>query len=250
MIALVVVAVLIFARLAGLLMTMPGFSSQLVPALARLAAAVPLTAVLYPVATNAIVPETVSGLVVAVLGEVLVGVAMGFAISVVFGTLTMGAEMISAQSGLQMAMLLDPMTMSSPSAVSVLATWLGTGVFFGADLHLACIAALAESLGASPPGSFGLVFQQATVLIPTMGAVLSTAVQLAGPITIFVFTVNLGLSLVGRMAPNLQLFFALGPTITVVAALGILAAALPAMLTAWYSFLPLGFAAMRTLSGG
>lgn len=250
MIGLVVVAVLIFARLAGLLMTMPGFSSQLVPALARLAAAVPLTAVLYPAAATGPVPESLSGLVVAVLGEVLVGVSMGFVISAVFGTLTMGAEMISAQSGLQMAMLLDPMTMSSPSAVSVLATWLGTGVFFGADLHLACIAALGESLQASPPGSFGLVFDQARVLIPTMGAVLSTAVQLAGPITIFVFTVNLGLSLVGRMAPNLHLFFALGPTITVVAALGILAAALPALLTAWYAFLPLGFDAMRTLSGG
>jgi flagellar biosynthesis protein FliR len=78
---------------------------------------------------------------------------------------------------------------------------------------------------------------------------LSTGIQLAGPLTAFVFCVNLGLSLLGRMAPGLQLFFAVGPTITVAASFALMAISLPAILDTWYHTLPRGFEVLATLIG-
>lgn len=247
MIATVITAMLVFARVGGLIMALPGLSTQSVPAMARLAAALPLTLVLFPAAAAARVPDTVSTLVAAVLAEAVLGLAMGFAASLAFGALTAGADMIGAQSGLQIATLLDPLTMSNTSAVAVLATWLGTAVFFGTDLHLVCIGLLGASLREAPPGALADVTSAGALLVPLAGSALYTGVQLAGPLTIFVFLVNVGLSLLGRMAPNMHLFFAVGPTITVVAALALLAAAMPSLLGAWMAFMPEGLSVLRAL---
>jgi flagellar biosynthetic protein FliR len=240
--------VLVFARVAGMLMTMPGFSVRAIPAMARMGLALPLTLLLLPAAEGAEIPVSLSHLFAGVASEAMFGVAMGFAISLVFGTLAAAAELISGQVGMQMAAMLDPLTLAQPGAVGGLATWLGIGVFFGSNLHLHCLTALGESFRALPPGAITHPLAFGTVLIPEAGQALAAGVTLAGPLTIFVFTVNLGLSILGRMAPNLQLFFAIGPSLTVVAGLGLLGLALPNLLSAWCALLPTGFDAMRALA--
>ena len=241
--------ILIFSRLAGLLMLVPGISSRAVPAYARLLVAVPLTFLLLPVVGRMPPPTELSTLFGQVASEALFGVAMGLSVSLVFGALSTAAEVLSAQSGLQIASMLDPVTMTQPGAVGVLVTWLGTGVFLGANLHLRCITALGASLQAIPPGQASSAFLAADLLVPLGGVALSTGIQLAGPLTAFVFCVNLGLSLLGRMAPGLQLFFAIGPTITVAASFALIAISLPLLLETWYDTLPRGFAVLATMLG-
>ncbi len=241
--------VLIFARLAGLLMLLPGLSSRAVPSYARLLVAVPLTLLLLPAAGPMQPPAGLASLFGQVAAEAVLGVAMGLSVSLVFGALSTAAEVISAQSGLQIASMIDPVTMTQPGAAGVLVTWLGTGVFFGANLHLRCIAALGASLQALPPGHASSAFLAGELLVPLGGVALSTGIQLAGPLTAFVFCVNLGLSLLGRMAPGLQLFFAIGPTITVAASFVLMAISLPAILDTWYDTLPRGFEVLATLLG-
>lgn len=250
MIPVVAGAVLVFARLAGLLMTLPGISARVVPGFARLMLAVPLTLLLLPNVHDTPVPAALSTLVGQIASEALLGVAMGFSVTLVFGALSTAAEVISAQSGLQIASMLDPLTMSQPGAAGVLVTWLGTGLFFGEDLHLRCIAALGASLHTLPPGHAAAAFRAGTLLVPLGGVAIDTGIQLAGPLIAFVFCVNLGMSLLGRMAPGLQLFFAVGPTLTVAASLALLGITLPALLDAWYYTLPQGFEVLAALVRG
>ena len=247
MIPTVATGVLIFARLAGLLMVLPGIASRAVPSFARLVLAVPLTMLLLPAASEMSVPGSLSILFAQIASEALLGVAMGFCVSLVFSSLSTAADVISAQSGLQIASMLDPLTMSQPGAAGVLVTWLGTGIFFGGNVHLHCILALGESFHALPPGKIVSALGAGSVLLPLGGVVLSTGIQLAGPIIAFVFCVNLGLSLLGRMAPGLQLFFSVGPALTVAASLALLAVTLPALLNSWYVSLPAGFDVLASL---
>lgn len=239
--------VLVFARLAGLLMLLPGISARVVPAYARLLLAVPLTFLLLPAAGSPPMPDGLADLFARVVAEAMLGIAMGLCVSLVYGALSTAAEVISAQSGLQIASMLDPLSMSSPGAAGVLVTWLGTGIFFGENLHLRCILALGDSLHAVPPGHAAAAFLAGDQLLPLGGVALSTGIQLAGPLTAFVFCVNLGLSVLGRMAPGLQLFFAVGPTITVVAAFALMAISLPAILQTWFNTLPAGFEVLARL---
>jgi flagellar biosynthetic protein FliR len=244
----VAAALLIFARLSGLLMALPALGSGFVPGIARLGAAVPLTVLLLPVAGAPPVPETLGVLLGSVASEFVLGIAMGFAVYVAFVALTGAADLLAMQGGMYLATMLDPLTMSSPGPVGVLATWLGTGVFLGLGMHLHALAALADSFQAVPPGAIVTATSSAAVLIPAAGDAISAGVTLAGPLTIFVFTVNLGLSILTRMAPNLQLFFAIGPSVTIVASLALLGVALPALLTTWARSLPVSLDAIAALA--
>lgn len=247
MIATVAGGVLLFTRIASLLMMLPGVSARVVPRLARMSIALPMTLLLLPAVGTPVVPSDVSVLFGQIAGEAVLGSAIGFSVSMVFSALSTAADIVSAQGGLQMAAMLDPLTLSQPGAAGVLITWLGTGVFFGQNLHLRCIEALGASIEAMPLGQAASAFTAGQVLLPLGGVALYTGIQLAGPLIALIFCVNLGLSILGRMAPGLQLFFAVGPTFTLAAAIALLAITLPALLGAWYGSLPIAFEAVRAL---
>jgi flagellar biosynthetic protein FliR len=248
-----VVGFLIFARLGGLLMTLPGISAAAVPPPARLAAALPLTFVLFPAAEGVVAPPTLGLLLGAVVVEALLGAAMGTVAALVYGSLTMAAEVIGLKMGLNIGGMLDPLSHAQQSSLGTLIGWLGTGIFCASNLHLRCIVALGDSLHALPPGAATHPARIGLVLIEVVNAVMVTALQLAGPIVVFVFIVNLAMLVLGRMAPNLQVFFAVGTSLTVVAGLGLLTAALPVLLGIYsrgLSAIPDGIAAVVRMAGG
>jgi flagellar biosynthetic protein FliR len=230
MLGQLVAAFLVFSRLGGLLMAMPGFTAGTLPSIARLGAALPLTLVLLPGAGQPAIPGSVPALAGAVIMEAGIGLAMGMCVSMVFGAFTMAAEIMGAKMGINLASLLDPMTGSTQGGLGVLASWLGVGVFFATDTHASCIVALGESLQAVPPGTFEHPLRAGAVLFEVATAVTASAVQLAGPVIAVVMVVNLAIMLLGRMAPNLQLFYAIGPGVTLVVGFVVLGAALPSLM--------------------
>ncbi len=244
-----ILAFLVFTRIGALLMSLPGIGAAFIPATARLGAAVPLTIILYPSVEGVTVPLTISELVLAVASEVVLGVAMGYSVQLVFSVLSTAFETIGLQAGLGMATLLDPITGSQPSVLGVFAIWLATGLFFGTDLHLVCIDAMARSLTTVPPAHTGDVIARAGVLIPLADATFRAGAQLAGPLVIFTFVVHLAQALLARMAPNMQLFWAIGPILSVGLGLVVLAATMPTLLGAWYAMMPRALHAIAVLSG-
>jgi flagellar biosynthesis protein FliR len=225
-----VVGFLVFSRMAAMLMALPVTGNQGVPRMVRMALALPLAAVLYPTATGASVPATVPALVVSSLGEVALGVAMGFAVALFTGAVAMASELISNKIGLTMAQMLDPMTGSHGSTLGALAQVLATGLFFGLDMHLGCVRALAASLVTVPPGLVLAPLAAGPILFDVAASVIALGAQLAGPMIFFTLVVNLSLMVLGRMAPGLQLFFSIGPIVTIGLGLLVLGLTLPVML--------------------
>jgi flagellar biosynthetic protein FliR len=237
-IGLVVLAMLVFTRIAGTMMMMPVLNAKAVPPWARLLLALPITFLVLPAAVSPEVPATVSGLVLAVMGEALLGLTIGFVVSVSYSALAIGAELISNHAGLEMASMLDPLTDSQPGALGGIATWLGTGVFLGTGMHERLLCAVADSLTLLPPGALVHPAGMAVAVLQATTTAFATGVRLAGPLAAFAFTTNLGLSLLGRMAPNLQIFYAIGPTLTVIGGIIVLISSLPVLLGTWLQGLP------------
>lgn len=221
---------LVFARVGGLLMALPVTGSGSVPAIARLAAALPLAAVLYPTVDGARAPSTIPELLVTGTLEVGVGVAMGFVVGLVTGALSMASEVIGMKIGLSLGGMLDPITGTQGNPLGALAQLLASGLFFGMDMHLACIRTLGESLITLPPGAVVAPLAGGEVLINVASSVLVLGVRLAGPVVAFALLVNLALMVVGRMAPGLQVFFSIGMSLTLMAGMVVLGAAMPAMI--------------------
>lgn len=234
----VIAAFLVFARIAALLMVMPVLSGAAVPPWVRLALAVPLTAVLLPAAGSYVGPVVLSSMVGALVREILLGLTMGFATQLVSSVLSTTFEAVATQAGMAIASQIDPMTASNSSTLATLGGWLATGAFFAGDVHLACIRAVARSYGGAPIGDAHVGPGAVEELIKLAEVSFETGFQLAGPLTVFIFAVHMGQALLGRMAPNVQLFWAIGPVMTIGFGLFVLAAALPSILTGWYGMMP------------
>lgn len=224
------VGFLVFSRIAALLMALPTTGARSVPAMARMAAALPLAAVLYPTVEGAKLPVTIPDLLMAGIAEVGLGVAVGFIVGMVTGALSLANELIGMKIGLSMGSMLDPITNTQGNPLGTLAQVLATGLFFGLDLHLACIKAIGESLVIAPPGLINQPLAAGSILLSVASSVMSLGVQLAGPVVAFVFLVNLALMILGRMAPGLQVFFSIGMSFTAVAGIVVLGASLPTMI--------------------
>jgi flagellar biosynthetic protein FliR len=221
---------LVFSRVAALLMALPATGMGNVPATVRMAAALPLAAVLYPTVAGAKLPSTIPELLVSGIAEVGLGVAMGFVVGMVIGALSMASEIIGMKLGLSMASMLDPMTGVHTNPLGLIAQTLATGLFFGLNLHLHCIRAMADSLHVVPPGMILAPLAAGGVLLQVATTVLELGVRLAGPVVAFAFLVNFSLLLLGRMAPGLQVFFSIGTSFTLIVGIVVLGAALPTMM--------------------
>ena len=250
MIPAVTLAFLVFTRVAALLMTLPLVGGGAVPALARMALALPLTVVMLPAAGSPSLDLSLSGVVGALIMEILLGAAMGFCAQLAFHVLAMAFEIIGAQAGLTIGAIIDPIAGQQNAVLATFATWIATAVFLGADVHLGCIRAVAQSFATAPPGHVAGLAAAGQGLVSLAEVCFEGAVQLAGPLTVFVFAVNLGQSLLGRMAPNIQLFWAIGPVLSVGIGLFVLAAVMPSLISTWFALMPQALAVMNALPAG
>ena len=237
----------VYARLSGLFFVMPGFTS--LPMIARQALALPLSVVLIPAMHDLSMPSTVPFLVVGILGELLIGLSMGFITAICVNALTVAGEIISTNLGLGMAALLDPMTHARSDVLSTLCSTFGVSLFLATDTHLRCLEILGKSLHSVPPGTILSPYVATPLVVEAAVTSIRVGAELAGPVVLFSLLTHLAISLLGRMAPNLNLFFSLGLSLNVISGLGVVLIALPATLLAFLPNLDLLLMKLHTLVG-
>ncbi len=224
-----ITAVLVVSRIGAVVMVMPVFNTLGVPKLYRLAVAVCVSVVVAPVVPQAEL-STLSALVLGMVSEILVGVVMGGTVGILFGALSMAAEFMGMQIGLRIAAVFDPLSISQAGLLSTLSRWLATLVFLGANLHLWVLDTVGESFLMVPPGSASDPLAASTLWAPTIGHAIHCGVRLAGPIMVLVFLVQAFLGVMVRLAPSMNVFFAVGLIVNVAAGLGLLHEAYPTLL--------------------
>jgi flagellar biosynthetic protein FliR len=161
------------------------------------------------------------------LQQMLIGLAAGFVLLLVFEAVVMSAELISFGMGLGFAQLADPLRGASTPVIGQFLTVMATLLFLALGGHLVLIEMLVASFTTLPIGGAGLGVDQMGVLLRFAGIVFSGGLQLALPIVIALLTVNLAMGVVSRSAPTLNLF-AVGFPVTLVAGLLLIRAGLPA----------------------
>ncbi|MFH1469859.1 MAG: flagellar biosynthetic protein FliR [Pseudomonadota bacterium] len=224
-----ITAFLVAARVAGAVMVMPVFATLGVPRMYRLAAALCLTVIIAPTAPQVGVP-TLSVLVLGMIGEVLVGVVMGGTVGVLFGALTLASDLMGMQIGLRIAAVFDPLSVEQTGLIASLARWLATLVFLGADMHLFLLEAIGDSFQLVPPGSASDPLAAGALWVPTLGYAIACGLRLAGPVMVLLFLVQAFLGVLVRLAPSMNVFFAVGLVVNVIAGLALLHETLPILL--------------------
>ena len=231
-----VTAFLVAGRIAGVIMTMPAIGIQGVPATAKIAAVVVLTGLIAPVAGGGPTPPTVTMLVLGMASETLIGVTMGGVVRLAFGTLHVATEAISTQIGHGAAAMFDPMTQSSSNPLGSLASFLAGLVFLGTDLHLVFLSELGRSFLVVGPGLATDPIAGGRVWADMVGWVIVCGIRMAAPILTMVFMINLFVSVITKLAPSMNIFFALGLVLTICAGLALFHVSLPQMLELHHDF--------------
>ena len=221
-------AALVFplVRILAMISSSPVLGNKQVPARVKIGLSVLLAIIIAPTIAN--IPQVPLGSpqgLLIIIQQIIIGVAMGFTMRLIFTAVEMAGEFAGLQMGLGFASFYDPV---NASFTPVIAQWLGiiaTLAFLALNGHLYLISALAESFQTLPIGS----------MMPTSsflgvaewgGSIFAYALQITLPILAALLITNLALGILTRAAPQLNLF-AVGFPITLAIGFFVLALSMP-----------------------
>lgn len=191
---------------------------------------------------------TVSGLAM-VAGEVIAGLALGFALQIGYAAAFIAGETIANAMGLGFSSMVDPLTGSSTAVVGQFLSLVATFLLLVMDGHLMLIRFVIDSYVALPPGG-GLMPAGAFESIAAFGsAMFSAGATIALPVTFTLILVQLVMAMLARTAPSLNLF-AVGMPAALLAGLVLLAIGAPVMGEAIEDALRASLGLAQMLAGG
>ena len=196
-----------FVRISAFVMTMPVIGGSFVPKQVRLLLAGALTLVVSPILPYRPDVEFLSlAGVIVTLQEVIIGIAMGFAVQMVFDAIALGGQVIAMSMGLGFAVFLDRERGVNIPVLGQLFLMLGMLVFLSLDGHLALIRMLVDSFSLLPIDTGGMSRVAISNLLTWSSQVFVVAMKIALPAVTALLIVNLSFGVTSRAAPTLNLF--------------------------------------------
>ena len=194
--------VLLAARVGGLVLVAPVFSTKAVPVMVKTGIIVLLTALLQPMAlaqvtvVPRITPETF-------IGESLVGFGLGLGAALLVGAASVAGDLMGLQIGLSGAAILDPTNNSSENVLGVFTNLFAMTLLLAVDAHLVMIDAVARSVHMIPVGS-GLHAEGLRAMVRAASVLFALGLQFAAPVVAAVLVANTALAILSRAAPQLN----------------------------------------------
>jgi len=216
------------SRILALIASAPILGNPSIPVKVKLGLAVMITILVLPLVEKSlpqIDPTSGIGLVI-LLQQVLIGVAIGFVMRVVFVAVEMAGELIGLQMGLGFAVFFDP---QNSGQIDIIGRFLGviaSLAFLAMDGHLMMIALISQSFSTVPIGSAVITDVTFTTLANWGGEIFKSGLQLSLPVLTALLITNLALGILTRVAPQLNIF-AVGFPLTLAIGLFVLGLSMP-----------------------
>jgi len=168
-----------------------------------------------------------TGVGLAILGEIGIGLAIGWAIRVAMGALALAGHLVGQEMGLNMASLVDPVTGRQTPAVASAFEMMGIALFFAFGLHREMFRLLVGSYRAMPAGQVRPdAIPWATWASDGMAHFFEMGVRIVAPVFVVLLMVTLSFGLLMRAVPSLNIFD-VGFVLRITIAFGLLAVLLP-----------------------
>ncbi|MBI5399463.1 flagellar biosynthetic protein FliR [Candidatus Saganbacteria bacterium] len=203
------VFLLIIARIAGIFLQAPIFTSRSFPVLGKVTLAIWITLLLwFVVPIYRPLPAALPLLMLALVFEVALGFVIGFMVNFIFLALQAAGEIMDMQMGLSVATALDPIFGSVISIIGRLAFYIALIFFLAVNGHHLILSALHQSFTIIPVGKFANFTSPhlAMQMISLGTALWRSAIQLAGPIILMIFLIDFSFGIISRVAPQVNVF--------------------------------------------
>lgn len=225
--AVITTATLVFIRYGAMLSIMPVISARGVPKHVPVLGALLLTLLVAPTVNLAEVPTSFGQVLLAIAGELGLGLIVGGAVRIVFATVAMYADIVAMQVGLGAFRMLNPILETNEGPLGTLSTLLAVATFLATGQHLRLFEALALSMQTIPPGTVAGLHTTGPYISELVSHSMGLAFSLAAPALTFAWTLNVFIAMVTKLAPRMNIYFSLGISLGSPAGIAMVGLALP-----------------------
>jgi flagellar biosynthetic protein FliR len=207
--ALAAAFLLAFARVGTMVMLLPGVGEMNLPARVRLTMALVLTAILLPAHQKAYAVDlkAFGPMLTMLFQELIVGAVLGLTARLAISALQVAGSVVAQQLGLGFVTSVDPTQNQQGVIVGNFLSVLGITLIFATDLHHLVIAGMNDSYAIFQPGEMPIVGDVAQHVTKIIATSFRIGIQLSAPFLVFGLLFNLGLGVLSRLMPQMQVFF-------------------------------------------
>ena len=189
-------------RILSWLAVVPPFSGRSVPSMAKVVLGLGLAFAAVPSGAN--ISVDTGALLMNVGTQVAIGLAMGFVTHLLLSALAAAGSLIDVFGGFSLAQGFDPLSMNQNTVFGKFHQMLATVLLFVSGGHLLVIGGLLRTFHFLPLGTTPQWHSVPDVVLTAFGLFFTTAVQIALPMIAVLFLSDLGLSLLTKVAPQMQ----------------------------------------------
>jgi flagellar biosynthetic protein FliR len=236
--ALAAAFMLTFARVGAMVMLLPGVGELNLPSRVRLTIALVLTAILLPSHQKAYTVDlhALGPALVMLFQELVIGAVLGLTARLAISALQVAGSVVAQQLGLGFVTAVDPTQNQQGLLVGNFLTVLGITLIFATDLHHLVIAAMNDSYTIFQPGELPLVGDVAQHVTKVIATAFRIGIQLSAPFLVFGLLFNIGLGVLSRLMPQMQVFF-IGLPLSILLGLLLLMLVIGAMMGTFVGYL-------------
>jgi flagellar biosynthetic protein FliR len=199
--------VLVLTRISGLVMTAPIYGSNSVPLRIRGFLAVGLAMMITPTQNAEIleVPEHLVGIVIMMGRELVLGLALGLAVMILFTGLQLAGQIIGQTSGMSLADVFDPTLQTNIAVFSQLLDIITLSVFLTIGGHRQVLHALLDTFRWRPPGGDGLPARLIDIMTTVTSESFLIGIRVGAPVMVALMLAIVILGLISRTLPQLNI---------------------------------------------
>jgi flagellar biosynthetic protein FliR len=243
---------LVLFRISGVLLVAPVFGSATIPHPAKISFALVLAVLFFPMVgrTGLSVEPAPAAYLLAAGGELVVGLLIGFAASLLFSAVQLGGQLIDQELGIMMANVIDPVSNEQVSVVAQFKLMLSVVVYLLIDGHHFLLTAVRDSFAAVPLLGVRVSGAAAARLSDAlMGDLFRMAVQIAAPAMVTLFLITVAMAFMARAVPEMNVFI-LGFPVRIAVGLAVLAVGVGLFVHGFRAMHAANAGAVRALLGG
>jgi flagellar biosynthesis protein FliR len=192
-------------RISAMLLTAPIFSLDALTLPIRIMLALVLTFFIYPMVDWPVLDPISAIGFFEIVNQLFIGAMMGLMLQVAIGAIVLAGQTIAGSMGLSMASMYDPNVGNVP-VISQFLVILSTMIFLGFGGHVIMISMIMDSFTALPIGQSVLNQASFAKVVAWSSMMFLGAVLIAMPVMVSLLFINIGLGIITRAAPSLNIF--------------------------------------------
>ncbi|MEQ8227167.1 MAG: flagellar biosynthetic protein FliR [Rhodospirillales bacterium] len=200
---------LVLARVGAMMSIIPGIAAAYVTARFRVVLATVVAVVMTPVLAENLPapPDSPWLLFLLIAGEIIVGLFLGGIAVVLVGALQTAGSLIALFAAMANALIQDPISEQQSSVIANLLTIAGLVMIFVTDSHHVYFVVVADSYNLFVPGEGVAMGDMALMLARRVADSFALGFQLSIPFLVIAMVYYIGLGVLGRLMPQLPVFF-------------------------------------------